>query len=56
MLSLLQGDVVFVPEITTYKYYSLVAYTKALIISQGAEGLDMKLIASATSWNSFVCS
>ncbi|TVY28544.1 Quercetin 2,3-dioxygenase, partial [Lachnellula hyalina] len=56
VLSLLQGDVVFVPEITIYKYYSLVAYTKALIISQGAEGLDMKLIASATSWNSFVCS
>ncbi|TVY46382.1 Quercetin 2,3-dioxygenase, partial [Lachnellula occidentalis] len=41
VLSLLQGD-----------YYSLVAYTKVLLISQGAEGLDTKLIASATSWNS----
>lgn len=52
VLSLLQGDVVFIPGTTTYKYYSLVAYTKVLLISQGAEGLDTKLIANATSWNS----
>ncbi|TVY86252.1 Quercetin 2,3-dioxygenase [Lachnellula willkommii] len=52
VLKLLQGDVVFIPEKTTYKYYSLVAYTKVMLISQGAEGLDTKLIANATSWSS----
>ncbi|TVY75901.1 Quercetin 2,3-dioxygenase [Lachnellula suecica] len=52
LLSLLQGDVVFIPGNTTYTYYSLVAYTKVLHIAQGAEGLDTTLIAGATSWDS----
>jgi glyoxylate utilization-related uncharacterized protein len=51
-LSLLQGDVVFIPSNTTYKYWSSVAYTKVLHIGQGAEGLDTTLIAGATSWDS----
>jgi len=51
-LSLLQGDVVFIPGNTTYKYYSTLAFTKVLYISQGAEGLDTALITSAKSWES----
>lgn len=47
-----QGDVVFIPGNTTYKYYSQVTYTKFLQISQGAEGLDSKLIAEGKSWDS----
>lgn len=51
-LSLIQGDVVFIPGNTPYKYYSLVAYTKFLHISQGAKGLDTTLIAGASNWTS----
>lgn len=51
-LQLLQGDVVFIPGNTGYKYYSEVAYTKFLQISQGAAGLDTALIQSGKSWNS----
>jgi len=51
-LSLLQGDVIFIPGNTTYKYWSLVAYTKVLHIGQGAEGLDTTIIAGAMSWDS----
>lgn len=51
-LSLLQGDVVFIPGNTTYKYFSDVAYTKFLHVSQGADGLDSALIAGGASWDS----
>lgn len=51
-LSLLQGDVVFIPGNTSYKYFSDVAYTKVLHISQGADGLDSALIAGGVSWDS----
>lgn len=51
-LSLLQGDVVFIPGNTTYKFSSDVAYTKVLCISQGADGLDSELIAGGKSWDS----
>ena len=34
VLSLLQGDVVFIPGNTTYEYWSGVAYTKFLHVSQ----------------------
>jgi quercetin dioxygenase-like cupin family protein len=51
-LSLLQGDVVFIPSNTSYVYYSEVAYTKFLHIGQGGEGLDSALIAAGESWDS----
>lgn len=51
-LNLLQGDVVFIPGNTTYTYYSTVAFTKTLHISQGAEGLATSLIAGGSAWNS----
>ncbi|CZR62862.1 related to Quercetin 2,3-dioxygenase [Phialocephala subalpina] len=51
-VSLLQGDVVFIPGNTTYNYYSEVAYTKFLHVGQGAEGLDSVLIQGVESWDS----
>ncbi|KAG4434485.1 hypothetical protein IFR05_010028 [Cadophora sp. M221] len=51
-LSLLQGDVVFVPGNTSYRYFSDVAYTKVLHVSQGAVGLDSELIACGERWDS----
>ncbi|KAH8660757.1 RmlC-like cupin domain-containing protein [Tricladium varicosporioides] len=52
LLSLLQGDVVFIPGNTTYQYYSNVAFTKVLYIGQGASGLDTSLISGAVVWDS----
>lgn len=51
-LGLSTGDVVFIPGGTPYTYYSKVAYTKFLQISQGAEGLDTSLIAGGSTWSS----
>lgn len=51
-VSLLQGDVVFIPGNTTYQYWSMIAFTKVLHISQGGEGLDTVLIEGAESWDS----
>lgn len=53
-VSLLQGDVIFIPGNTSYTYYSKVAFTKVLHISQGAQGLDATLMAGAanSSWTS----
>jgi quercetin dioxygenase-like cupin family protein len=52
LLSLLQGDVVFIPGNISYQYYSKVAFTKFLHIGQGSECLDTALIANSTSWDS----
>jgi quercetin dioxygenase-like cupin family protein len=52
VVSLLQGDVVFIPGNTTYMYWSEVAYTKFLHVSQGAEGLDTVLIAAGATSDS----
>lgn len=43
------GDVVFVPAGTAFQYYSQVPFTKVLYISQGADGLDSRLIANGES-------
>lgn len=43
------GDVVFVPAGTAFQYYSQVPFTKVLYISQGADGLDARLIANGQS-------
>ncbi|KAF7915480.1 uncharacterized protein EAE98_011083 [Botrytis deweyae] len=51
-LSLIQGDVVFIPGNTTYKYYSTVHFSKFLFIGAGAEAMDTQLIAAGASWSS----
>lgn len=51
-LALAQGDVVFIPENTTYKYYSTVNFSKFLFIGAGSKAMDTQLIASGTPWSS----
>lgn len=45
-LQMATGDVVFVPAGTAFQYYSQVPFTKVLYISQGADGLDSRLISN----------
>ncbi|QSZ37024.1 hypothetical protein DSL72_009116 [Monilinia vaccinii-corymbosi] len=51
-LSLIQGDVVFIPGNTPFKYYSTVNFAKFLFIGAGSDALDTQLIGSGTSWSS----
>lgn len=51
-LQLIEGDVVFIPGNTTFKYWSSVAFTKFLHIAGGAEGLDTDLISNGATWDS----
>ncbi|CAD6443904.1 4e3e9b3b-416a-4793-a5c3-e3a073ea57e5 [Sclerotinia trifoliorum] len=51
-LSLIQGDVVFIPGNTTYKYYSTVHFSKFLYVGAGAKAMDTQLIADGASWSS----
>lgn len=48
-IQLATGDVVFAPAGTAFSYYSEVPFTKVLYISQGADGLDTRLIANGES-------
>ncbi|KAK4508205.1 hypothetical protein PRZ48_001943 [Zasmidium cellare] len=49
-LSLVIGDVVFVPGGTEFKYYSNAAFTKFLYVAAGTDTLDQRLIAQAKTW------
>jgi quercetin dioxygenase-like cupin family protein len=51
-VNLLQGDVLFIPRNTTYRYWSEVVFTKVLHVSAGAKGLDVALTTSGTNWTS----
>lgn len=48
-IQLATGDVVFVPAGTAFQYYSVVPFTKVYYISQGADGLDTRLMANGVS-------
>lgn len=48
-IQLATGDVVFIPAGTAFQYYSVVPFTKVLYISQGADGLDTRLIQNGQS-------
>lgn len=48
-IEMVTGDVVFVPAGTAFQYYSEVPFTKVLYISQGANGLDTRLINDGES-------
>ena len=50
-LSLVIGDVAFVPGGTEFKYYSNAAFTKFLYVAAGTNTLDQRLIASAKPWS-----
>jgi hypothetical protein len=49
-VSLIMGDVAFIPGNTTFKYWSDVAFTKFMYMSAGAKGLDQVLLLKAENW------
>jgi len=51
-ISLLDGDVVFIPGNTAFSYWSEIAYTKVLYIGAGSEGVAASLIAGGKDWES----
>ncbi|KAH6646107.1 RmlC-like cupin domain-containing protein [Truncatella angustata] len=50
-ISLIQGDVIFVPAETSFSYYATAAYTKLLYVSGGGDGIDYQLLSKAESWD-----
>lgn len=51
IVTLLGGDVAFVPGGTPFKYESKTAFTKFMYVSAGAEGLDQQLLGNAVNWS-----
>jgi quercetin dioxygenase-like cupin family protein len=49
-VTLIDGDVVFVPSGTPFTYYASVPFTKFLYVSAGANGLDAQLIQKSVPW------
>jgi quercetin dioxygenase-like cupin family protein len=49
-VSLIEGDVVFVPSGTSFTYYASVPFTKFLYVSAGGNGLDAQLIQKSIPW------
>lgn len=49
-VTLIMGDVTFIPGNTSFSYWSDVAFTKVMYISAGVDGLDQKLLKKAESW------
>ncbi|KAF2087991.1 quercetin 2,3-dioxygenase [Saccharata proteae CBS 121410] len=47
---LIQGDVVFIPAGTPFKYSTVVPFTKFLYVSAGADGLDHELLSKSIPW------
>lgn len=50
-VTLIGGDVAFIPGGTKFKYWSEVAFTKFLYVGAGTNTLDAQLIKKAVSWN-----
>jgi quercetin dioxygenase-like cupin family protein len=50
-VSLIDGDVFFVPSGTSFTYYASVPFTKFLYVSAGGNGLDAQLIQKAIPWD-----
>ena len=50
-VSLLQGDVAFVPSGTSFSYHATVPFTKFMYMNAGAEGLDYQLLKTSVSWD-----
>ncbi|KAJ3952641.1 hypothetical protein N0V92_010909 [Colletotrichum tropicale] len=49
-VTLIQGDVVFVPASTPFTYYASAAFTKFLYVSGGGDGFDYELLQNAIPW------
>ncbi|KAL1310986.1 hypothetical protein AAFC00_001206 [Neodothiora populina] len=50
-VTLITGDVAFIPGGTQFKYWSEVAFTKVLYVGAGTQTLDRTLMANASSWD-----
>lgn len=50
-VTLIGGDVAFIPGGTAFKYHSEVAFTKFMYVGAGKETLDKQLIAGGVSWD-----
>lgn len=50
-VSLIQGDVVFVPGNTTFTYYAEAGFTRFLYVSGGGDGFDYDLMQRSESWD-----
>lgn len=50
-VSLIQGDVVFIPAGTSFTYHASVPFTKFLYVSAGGDGLDYQLLQKSVSWD-----
>lgn len=50
-VSLLQGDVAFIPAQTTFSYHATVPLTKLMYMNGGGNGLDDVLLKKSIPWN-----
>lgn len=51
-VSLINGDVVFVPGNKSFSYVATAEFTKFMYVTGGGKGLDYELMAGARPWNS----
>ncbi|KAK4161775.1 RmlC-like cupin [Cladorrhinum sp. PSN259] len=51
-VSLINGDVVFVPRNTSFSYVATAEFTKFMYVTGGGKGLDYELMAGARPWDS----
>lgn len=51
-VSLIDGDVVFVPGNVSFSYAAAAKFTKFMYVTGGGSGLDATLIAEGKEWNS----
>ncbi|OHE98045.1 hypothetical protein CORC01_06714 [Colletotrichum orchidophilum] len=49
-VTLIQGDVIFVPASTAFTYAASAAFTKFLYVSGGGDGFDYQLLQRAVPW------
>ncbi|KUJ15878.1 RmlC-like cupin, partial [Mollisia scopiformis] len=49
---IIDGDVLFVPGNTTFKYWAEAEFTKFMYVCNGTEGLDRLLMAKGKAWES----
>ncbi|PNY25381.1 Quercetin 2,3-dioxygenase [Tolypocladium capitatum] len=50
-VSLIQGDVAFIPSGIPFMYHATVPFTKFMYMNAGAEGLDHQLLKNSVAWD-----
>ncbi|KAK3377447.1 RmlC-like cupin domain-containing protein [Podospora didyma] len=51
-VTLIDGDLVFVPGNTSFSYFASAYFTKFMYVTGGGRGIDFELIAKARAWDS----